>query len=117
MDPMVAAEQHHAELQQRQMGLWSSLLGSDKVKALSIISLFLLLGCAPSTPDLIEQAHLTGDWSLVNKRMEAIERREARNSMSCPRGTTKLCNSRFGEERCSCVRNAEMREMFGSLEF
>ncbi len=48
------------------------------MKALSILSLFLLFGCAPSTQDLIEQAHLTGDWSFVNKRIEAEEKQYAR---------------------------------------
>ena len=44
------------------------------MKALSILSLFLLFGCAPSTQDLIEQAHFTGDRSLINKRNEAEEK-------------------------------------------
>jgi hypothetical protein len=44
-------------------GFGGILLGSVKVKTLSIFWLFLLLGCAPSTQDLIEQAHFTGDWS------------------------------------------------------
>ncbi len=41
------------------------------MKAFKILSLFLLFGCAPSAQDLIEQAHFTGDRSLVNKRIEA----------------------------------------------
>ena len=82
------------------------------MKVLGIIGLFFfLLGCAASTPDLIEQAHLTGDWSLVNARMEAIERREARIPQACPRGTTRLCNNRFGDDRCSCIRNTEVRQI------
>ncbi len=48
------------------------------MKALSILLLFLMFGCAPSTHDLIEQAHLTGDRSLVNKRIEAEEKQYAR---------------------------------------
>jgi len=48
------------------------------MKALSILSLFLLFGCAPSSHDLIEQAHLTGDRFLVNKRIEAEEKQYAR---------------------------------------
>ncbi len=48
------------------------------MKALSILLLFLLSGCAPSTQDLIEQAHFTGDWSLVNKRIEVEEKQYAR---------------------------------------
>ena len=48
------------------------------MKALSILSLYLLFGCAPSTQDLIEQSHFTGDRSLVNKRIEAEEKQYER---------------------------------------
>ncbi len=91
--------------------LWYSLLTSPtctigvfKMKALSIILLFLLFGCAPSTQDLIEQAHVTGDWSLVNVRIDA-ERRRA-ELLSCPLGTTEWCASR--DERCSCISNPDL---------
>jgi len=47
------------------------------MKALSILSLFLLFGCAPSTQDLIEQARFTGDRSLVIKRIEAEDKQYA----------------------------------------
>ncbi len=47
------------------------------MKALSILSLFLLFGCAPSTQDLIEQAHFSGDRSLVNKRISAEDKQYA----------------------------------------
>jgi len=87
------------------------------VKALSILLLFLLFGCAPSTQDLIEQGHLTGDWSLVNKRIEAEERREERRKAergpSCPKGTTGWCEISFGDKRCGCVGNADFRRMLG----
>ena len=113
---MVAADQHHAELQQRDMGLWRNCLsGFVKVKALSIISLFLLLGCAPSTHDLIEQAHLTGDWSLVNQRYAAIEKREQPRAHSCPRSTTRFCTKRFRDERCGCASNADLRDQLGAF--
>ncbi len=48
------------------------------MKAISILSLFLLFGCASSTHNLSEQAHLTGDRSLVNKRIEAEEKQYER---------------------------------------
>ncbi len=86
------------------------------MKALSITLLFLLFGCAPSTQNLIDQAHTTGDWSLVNKRFEAIERLEAqRSSQSCPRRTKRWCISRLGHEKCSCVSDSEGRDLFDSL--
>ncbi len=85
------------------------------MKALSIIMLFLLFGCAPGTQDLIEQAHVTGDWSIVNKRIEATERREAQRPQSCPRHTKQWCISRLGHEKCRCVSDSEGRDIFDSL--
>ena len=52
-------------------------MGSVKMKAFKILSLFLLFGCAPSTQDLIEQSHFTGDRSLVSKRIEAEDKQYA----------------------------------------
>ncbi len=83
------------------------------MKTLSIFSLFLILGCAPSTQDLIEHAHFTGDWSLVNKRIEAEERRKAKREPSCPEGTIPWCKKSFGDERCNCVRDADVRRILG----
>ncbi len=87
------------------------------MKALSILSLFLLLGCASSTQNLIEQAHLTGDWTLVNQRMDAIERRKAERPALCPKGTIQVCQKRFDYERCACSRNSDVRQMLQSLGY
>jgi hypothetical protein len=87
------------------------------VKALALVSLFLLSGCAASTDDLIEKAHLTGDWTAVNQRMAAIERRRARNAPSCPGGSTQMCSNRFGDKRCACVRHADVRRMLGDAGY
>ncbi len=100
-----------------QGGFGGILLGSVKMKALSILILFVLIGCAPSTQDLIQQAHLTGDWTLVNQRVAAMERREAQRSQPCPRGGVKICNSRFGDNKCTCASNAEVRRMLDSLRY
>jgi len=105
-------------MQNHNSGIWGLgeiLLGFVKVKALSIISLFLFLGCASSTHDLIEQAHLTGDWSLVNQRFDAMEKRATLAPQSCPRGTTQWCTKRFRDERCGCVSNADLRDQLGAF--
>ena len=34
-----------------------------------------------------------------------------------PRGTTPLCNNRFGDERCACVRRSEVRHILRSLGY
>ncbi len=84
------------------------------VKALSIISLFLLFGCAASKSDLVEQAQLTGDWSLVDKRDAARDRREA-GLQSCRMSTTKYCTGRPGQVTCSCVPTSGFQEIFRSM--
>ena len=85
------------------------------VKALSILLLFLLCGCAASRADLFEQAQLTGDWSLVNKRDEAIDRREALRQ-SCRMSETKYCQGRPGNVSCSCVRTSKIQGMMSSMQ-
>ncbi len=89
------------------------------MKALSIILLFLLFGCAPSTPNLIGQAQLTGDWSLVYKRFDAIDKweaqREAQRGPSCPRDMKPVCVKRGRKQSCSCLSNSGFRDRLDSL--
>jgi hypothetical protein len=70
-----------------------------------------------SRQDLIEQAQLTGDWAHYDKRMAAMDRHEARNQQFCPRGTKQWCYKRLRHEECSCVSDANGREMFERLGF
>jgi hypothetical protein len=86
-----------------------------RISAIGILSLSLLSGCASSTHDLIEQAQLTGDWALVDQRIAALERQEARKPPSCPRGTKPWCSSRQGKRKCGCVSDSEGREMLELL--
>ena len=84
--------------------------------ALSIVFMFLLFGCAASRSDLVEQAQLTGDWSLVNKRDEAMDRHKALHQ-SCRGDTTKYCEiRRNGSESCSCVSNSGIEGMIRSMQ-
>ena len=124
-------DQYDAQKANSTMARWSkhlrhSLLTSHlseivrfTVTALSILLLSLLFGCAASTADLVEQAQLTGDWSLVDKKEEARDRRETRREargQSCGSGTTKYCTGRPGRESCGCVSNSVMRELFRSMQ-
>ena len=86
------------------------------MKVLGLLSLFLLLGCV-STQDLIEQAHLSGDWTPVNLRLTAIEKRQAEKAaeQSCGRGSIMYCSKRFGEEKCACAGDAELRRALGAF--
>ena len=82
----------------------------NRIWAISIFSMFLLFGCAASTQDLIEQARLTGDWSVVDKRFAAIERREEQQPPSCPRGTRPWCTKRLSKVKCSCISDSALRD-------
>ncbi len=87
----------------------------DRIWAISILAMFLLSSCASNTHDLIEQAQLTGDWTLVDQRFAALELLEARRPPSCPQGTKAWCSSRLGHKKCSCVSDAVGRETFEML--
>jgi hypothetical protein len=82
---------------------------------ISILSISLLAGCAPSTQSLMDQAYLTGDWTLVNQRMAALERLESRKPPSCPGGNKPWCINRQGKLKCSCVSDSEGHEMLEML--
>lgn len=65
-----------------------------------IIAIFLLTtGCASSTNDLIKEAHVSGDWTAVNHRLEVEETRE-HSKPSCGDGLILMCTT-----RCECVSN------------
>jgi hypothetical protein len=82
---------------------------------ISILSMLLLSDCATSTQELIELAPFTGDWTHVNNRLDATERREAQSKQTCPPGTKLWCVSRIRNEGCSCVSDAYSGEMIESL--
>jgi hypothetical protein len=86
-----------------------------RIWTISLLAMFLLTGCAASTDDLLKEAQLTGDWSLVNSRMEALERREAQDQPSCPRDKKLWCFSRLDHEECSCVSDSMGRDRFESI--
>ncbi len=87
----------------------------NSIWTISILALLLMSACATSTHDLIEQAQLTGNWTLVNKRIAALERLEARSLQLCPLGEKRWRTSRLGHEKCSCVSDSEVRDMFDAL--
>ncbi len=90
-------------------------MSRNSIWTISILAMFLFSGCAPSTQALVEQAHVTGNWSLVNKREEAEERRRAERLPSCPRDMKPLCVQRLGKQSCSCLSNSEFRDRLDSL--
>ena len=70
-----------------------------------LLALCALAGCStgPTLEQLEEQALVTGDWSLVEKREATIARRNLRSGIACPSGYIGYCQVRLGSERCTCV--------------
>lgn len=89
------------------------------MKTWGILILALSLGaCAtpPTMEELEAQAWLTGDWTAVERREDAMARREARRADStnavCDYGLVAYCETDLGTRRCTCVNHDTMRRVF-----
>jgi hypothetical protein len=91
-------------------------MNRNSFPAITVLLTLLLSGCATtSTPELIEQAQLTGNWTAVNARFKALDRAAGQSKKMCPRGTTPWCVKRARRESCSCVSASESRDRWKSL--
>ena len=83
------------------------------MKVLLLLGAFFLTGCMsmPTLEQLEEQALLTGDWTAVEKREKLIAKRARIQGPQCPAGMMAYCEAHFGQKRCGCVSNAEMRAL------
>ena len=68
----------------------------------------LLIGCAPTTVELIQEAHRTADWSSVEKRLEAESKREERSKPPCASNYIEWCEG-HSRETMSCICVARVR--------
>lgn len=85
------------------------------MKGLIALSAVLLLGCAEmKTLEELELAALqSGDWSAVNDRERAIQRREAQRGPRCPAGDIAVCEKRVRKDVCQCTSRDELRDLIG----
>ena len=76
-----------------------------------VLTVLLLAGCGTtvSMEELEKQAFLTGDWSAVEKRERALERRKMRRGKFCPGGAVAVCETFAGESNCTCVETDSLR--------
>lgn len=84
------------------------------MRVLLILGVALLSGCGTlaTLEELEYQAALTGDWSAVEQRERIIARRLARQGPSCSGGAVAVCENRTGENRCTCVSQEAVVDMF-----
>ena len=85
------------------------------LKISSLLLLVMLFACAPSMQSLTGEAELTGDWTLVSKRLNKLDERKAKRSQSCPGGTRQWCTKEFRHTTCSCVNNSVVRRRLDSM--
>ena len=80
------------------------------MKTFGFALVLLLIGCAPSTSALVNAAQVSGDWSRVDERYDAIDRRGEKLGRRCTKGSTALCVKRLGDEDCRCIPDPVFRE-------
>ena len=70
-----------------------------------VLALTILSGCGTyhTLEELEDQALVSGNWSEVERRESKIAMRTGRSRVSCPVGTTFLCQRGGVAERCACV--------------
>ena len=84
------------------------------MKGIIILALALLAGCTSYTPlkQLEDEAMLSGDWSLVEKRERTIARSQMRLGTQCPGDKIRFCQSTGGGNYCECVESRVIRSLF-----
>ena len=94
-------------------------MNRNMTSTITVLLLVVLSGCATtSTPELVEQAQLTGDWTAVDARFEALDQTEGQSKQLCPIGTKQWCFKRHDKESknsCSCVDKSVVRDRLVSL--
>ena len=85
------------------------------MKILCLFALFALAGCVarPTLQELEYAALRSGDWSQVEKRERALERRQFRNGPQCPDDRIAICDVQFGDVACSCADRDDLRRVLG----
>ena len=84
------------------------------MKGIIILALALLAGCTSYTPlkQLEDEAMLSGDWSLVEKRERIIARSQKRLGPQCQDDEISFCHTTGGGTYCECVESRDIRSFF-----
>ena len=84
------------------------------MKGIIILALALLAGCTSYTPleQLEDEAMLSGDWSLVEKRERTIAWSQRRLGTQCPGDEIRFCQSAGGGNYCECVEPGIIRSFY-----
>ncbi len=80
------------------------------MRVLLILACLFISACAPSTDALIREAHQSGNWTLVNQRLDAEEKRRLASISPCNDGQLLMCSTTLDQTSCSCVVDIIARE-------
>ncbi len=81
------------------------------MKFVFLISLVIVVGCAPRPPleQLENEALITGEWTTVERREELIKERLESTAPGCPVGQRKKCIEEQSGIQCYCLLSADER--------
>jgi hypothetical protein len=70
----------------------------------------LIVGCADvqTLEELEDEAVITGDWSLVEKREALRAKRNSRRPSQCGGRLVSYCRKSVGKYRCECVSRIDV---------
>ena len=80
------------------------------MRVLLVLVGLLISACTPSTDALIREANQSGNWTLVNQRLDAEEERRLASISQCHDGQLMMCSTTLGRTSCSCVVDVIARE-------
>ncbi len=73
------------------------------MRVLLIVACLIISACAPSTDALVREANQSGNWALVNHRLDADEELMMANISQCHDGYLLMCSTSVNQKSCSCV--------------
>jgi hypothetical protein len=80
------------------------------MKCFGVLVALLLVGCAsgPTLEELEDAALVSGDWTAVEEREQALQRRGRHHRIDCSAGYVGVCIEHASTSRCQCVRAVSM---------
>jgi hypothetical protein len=73
-----------------------------------VFVMFFASACASTMNELLAEAHRSGDWSAVNRRLDIQEAAHEQQQI-CRSRHTLYCKIILDETSCACVSNATFR--------
>jgi len=76
----------------------------------AIVALLLISACAADTNELIRDAQRDGDWTAVNQRLDAEDKRRPSTAPACDGRQQLWCDTTLKETSCTCILKQVARD-------